>query len=172
MVNQAKMFALTDLVEKLKDAKTSALIDYQGLTAKQITKLRDQVKEVGGQIQVFKNTLITRALTQLGIELDQSLEGPTALVFSNEDEASALKIVDQTARELEKPKFKAGVYQKRLLPLIELERFVKLPSREVLISQFIGGLTNPLSRLINSLNFNQRKLVLVLKQVSEKGGEN
>jgi len=171
MVSQAKVFALEDLIEKIKTAKSAALIDYQGLTANQITDLRRKVKEAGGKIQVFKNTLITRALAQLGIELDQPLQGPTALVFANEDETAPLKIIDQSVKEIEKPEFKLGIFNQRLLSLEELKRLVGLPSKEALIAQFAGGLANPLSRLINSLNFNQRKLVLVLNQIAEKGGE-
>jgi len=172
MVNQTKIFALDDLIEKLKGAKSVALINYQGLTAGQINDLRNKAKETGGQIQVFKNTLITRALAQLGIELDQSLTGPTALVFSNETEIATLKVINQSIKEIEKPEFKLGIFENKLLSLEKLKRLVGLPSKEILIAQLIGGLTNPLHRLINTFNYNQRKLVLVLKQITEKGGEN
>lgn len=171
MVNQTKIFALDDLIEKIKATKSAALINYQGLTAEQINDLRNKAREAGGRIQVFKNTLIARALAQLGIELDQPLVGPTALVFSNEDEITALKVIDQSIKEIEKPEFKLGLFENKLLSLEELKKLVSLPSKKILIGQFVGGLINPLSRLINTLNFNQRKLILVLKQVVEKGGE-
>ncbi len=172
MVSQAKIYAVTDLAEKLKTAKTTALIDYQGLTAKQIAELRSKVKEAGGQIQVIKNTLISRALAKVGIELDKPLVGPTALVFANENEIESLKIIDEAGQELEKPEFKLGIYQKKLLSIDQLQKFVKLPGREVLLSQIISGLTNPLSRLVYGLKFNQIKLILMLKEVmNSKGGE-
>lgn len=172
MVNQAKIFAVQDLTEKLKAARAVALIDYQGLTAEQIAELRRKIKEAGGSVQVIKNTLISRALAQLGISLDQKLTGPTAIVFANEDEVSPLKLVDETAKQFEKPEFKLGVYQGKLLTKDRLQQLVQLPSRETLLAQIVGGLANPLSRLVYSLKFNQTKLVLVLKQIAEKGGEN
>ncbi len=168
MVNQAKIFAVQDLAEKLKSAKAVALIDYQGLTAEQLATLRHQVKEAGGAIQVVKNTLIMRALAQLGIALDQKLTGPTAVVFAYEDEISPLKLVDETAKQLEKPEFKIGLYQGRVLAQTQLKQLVKLPSRETLLAQIVGGLANPLARLAQGLKFNQTKLVLVLKQIAEK----
>lgn len=172
MVNQAKIYAVTDLAEKIKAAKTTVLIDYQGLTAKQIARLRSQIKESGGLIQVAKNTLITRALAQLGIGLDQILDGPTAIVFANEDEVSPLKIILRAAKELEKPEFKLGIYQKSLLSALEVKNLAGLPNREILLAQTIGSFNNPLFRLIQSLKSNQAKLILILKQIKEKGGEN
>lgn len=172
MVNQTKIFAVQDLTEKLKAAKTVALIDYQGLTAEQIAELRRKIGEAGGTIQVVKNTLISRALAQLGISLDQKLTGPTAVLFANEDEISPLKLIEEAAKQFEKPEFKLGVYQGKLLTKDRLHQLVQLPSRETILAQIIGGLANPLSRLVYSLKSNQTKLVLVLKQVAEKGGEN
>lgn len=170
MTNQTKIFAVEDVLAKMKEAKNIALIDYQGLTAEQIRKLRREVRLAGGQIQVIKNSLISRALSLLGVSLDTPLTGPTALIFANDDEITPLAIVAKMTKELEKPKFKLGVYQNKILAAEEVERFVKLPPREALLAQFVGGLANPLSRLIYALKFNQIKLLLILKEVSKKNG--
>ena len=171
MVHQAKILAVQELTEKLKTAKAVALIDYQGLTAEQIANLRKKVKEAGGLIQVVKNTLLVRALAQLGISLDQELTGPTAVVFANEDEISPLKLIKETAKEFEKPEFKLGVYQGKLLSKEKVQQLTELPSRETLLAQLAADLANPLSRLIFDLKYHQTKLVLVLKQLTQKGGE-
>lgn len=168
MANQTKIYAVEDLIEKFKAAKTTALVDYQGLSAAQIAELRDKIKETGGFIQVIKNTLIARALAQVGITLDKPLTGPTALVFANEDEISPLKIIGDTAKKLERPQFKLGVYQGKLLSLEEVKRFVDLPGKEALLAQFIGGLASPLSRLVGALKYNQTKLVLLVKAMASK----
>ncbi|MFH1561630.1 MAG: 50S ribosomal protein L10 [Patescibacteria group bacterium] len=172
MVKQAKLYAVEDLVEKFKSAKSSALVDYQGLTAEQITALRREVTESGGQMLVIKNTLISRALAKIGISLDQTLTGPTAVVFSNQDELASLKTIDETSKKLEKPEFKLGVLDNKLILADGLKKLVNLPSKEVLLAQFVGGLANPLVRLVLALKFNQSKLVMVLQAVADKGGEN
>ena len=167
MVNQAKMFAVDDLSEKLKSAKSAALIDYQGLTAEQLAELRKKVKEASGVIEVIKNTLIQRGLAKIGILPSQPLIGPTAVVFANDDEVEPLKIIQQAAKVFQKPEFKFGVYNGEILPLEKLQRFVDLPGKETLLAQFVGGLANPLSRLVYGLNFNQTKLVLALKEIGK-----
>jgi len=161
MINQTKIFVVEDLVEKLKAAKSAALIDYQGLNAEQTAELRKKIKAAGGIMEVIKNTLITRSLAKLGIDLDSQL------VLANEDEVAPIKAVAEVAKEFKKPEFKFGVYNGKKLSLESLKRLVSLPSKQVLLSQIVGGLNNPLSRMIGSLKSNQTKLVLALKQIAD-----
>ncbi|MFH1601508.1 MAG: 50S ribosomal protein L10 [Candidatus Shapirobacteria bacterium] len=173
MVNQAKIYEVENLKALIEGSKSSALIDYQGLSAEQVRALRIAIGENGGIMLVAKNTLIMFALKALGIELSEKLTGPTALVVANEDEIAPLKQIEETRKQYEKPEFKLGVFQGKLLTLTELEKLISLPGKEVLLSRFVGGLANPLSRLAYSLNYNQQKLLLVLKALEkDKGGEN
>ena len=64
--------------ERLKTAKMAIVTEYRGLTVAQMTKLRREVRQVSGEYQVIKNTLVRRALkdTVYG-DLAKLLEGPT-----------------------------------------------------------------------------------------------
>jgi large subunit ribosomal protein L10 len=168
MINQTKIYEVENIKATLAEAKSAALIDYQGLTAEQGRQLRQKIKEGGGTMTVAKNTLISIALKQIGIELPAPLTGPTALVVSNQDEVAPLKAVDETRKQFEKPEFKLGIFQGKILPLEELQKLISLPTKEVLLAQFVGGLANPLQRLVQAMKYNQTKLVLVLKAVAEK----
>ncbi len=169
MTNQIKYYAVEDLTAKLKESKSAALVDYAGLTAAQINQLRKRIVEAGGSIQVVKNTLVKRALKNNKIKLEDDLSGPTALVLGIEDAINSLKEIDKAKDEWEKPVFKLGILEGKLLSDVELSSLVKLPSREVLISKFVGGLANPLQRLVGGLKYNQTKLTLVLKAIAERG---
>lgn len=172
MVNQAKVYEVENITEKIKSAKAAALIDYQGLDAGQTSQLRQKIKESGGSMQVVKNTLLTLALNNIGVKLEEELQGPTALVLAEENQIAPLKAISQIAEEFEKPKFKFGILDNEFLSSEKIEKLVNLPSKEVLLSMLVNGLHAPMVNLVNALQFNQRKLVLVLKAVSqEKGGE-
>lgn len=172
MSKQSKVYEVENLTESLKSAKSAALIDYQGLNAGQNTELRQNIKDAGGSMQVAKNTLLTRALENIGIKLDEELAGPTALVLANENQISPLKAIDEMAEELEKPKFKFGILENEFLPLEKLQKLVNLPDKHTLLSVLANGLNSPLVKLVNALEFNQRKLILTLKQIAkEKGGD-
>jgi len=168
MPSQKNIDSVADITQKLQSAKSSALFQYQGLNAADITSLRDRVKTNGGVIEVFKNTLITRALENIGIKLDQELVGPTAIAFCQENEVAPLKEIEKTCKEKEKTEFKYGIFDKKLLSFDDLKKILSLPSKSALISQFINDLINPLQRLVYALRYNQTQLVLILKVISEK----
>ncbi len=168
MVKQSKVYQVEEIKTQLQGSKSAALVDYQGLDAGQITTLREEIKENGGTMEVIKNTLLQRAFEKLGITLPEKLTGPTALVCCEEDEISPLKSVEKSRKANEKPEFKYGVYQNKLLSLDKLKTLLTLPSKDQLYANFLAGLQNPLQRLVQSLKFNQTKLVLTLKAASQK----
>jgi len=172
MPNQAKVDQVADITSKFEQAKSCALIQYQGLNAADISALRDNVRANGGRIEVFKNSLITRALQNLGITLPETLVGPTAVTFCNEDEVNPLKEVDKVNKTQDFITFKYGIFDKKLLGFDELKQFIALPSKSTLIAQLLGGLVNPLQRLTYSMRYNQTQLALALKAVADKQEQN
>lgn len=168
MPNQAKIDQVQEVAQKLEAAKSAALIQYQGLDADGISSLRDSVKTSGGSIEVVKNSLIVRALEKIGVTLPEELTGPTAIAYCNEDEIAPLKEIDKVNKDKEVTSFKYGIYDKKLLDLEQLKKFLTLPSKSALISQLLGGLSNPLQRLAYALKFNQHQLILTLKALEEK----
>jgi large subunit ribosomal protein L10 len=168
MTTQLKINQVEDVAKKISAAKSVALVQYQGLNAADTTDLRANIKNVGGSIEVVKNSLLTRALEKLGIKLPEELVGPTAVTYCNEDEVAPLKEIDKINKAKEKTSFKYGIFDKQLLSLDELKTFLSLPSKSTLITQFVGGLKNPLQRLAYALRFNQTQLVLTLKALSDK----
>jgi len=168
MPTKQKIQEVSDVVTKLTNAKSAALIQYQGLDAAGVTALRDKVKATGGLIEVTKNSLIFRALLKMGITLPEELKGPTAIAYSNTDEIAPLKEIDAVNKAKEKTSFKYGIYAGKLLSLDELKKFISLPSKSHLIAQFIGGLKNPLQRMVYAMRYNQTQLVLTLKAIADK----
>jgi large subunit ribosomal protein L10 len=168
MPTTKKITQVDDVVTKLTAAKSAALIQYQGLTAGDTSNLRAKVKATGGSIEVVKNSLIFRALLKLGISLPAELEGPTAIAYCNTDEIAPLKEIDAINKSKEKTSFKYGIYDKKLLLADDLKKFLSLPSKSALIAQFIGGLKNPLQRLVYAMRFNQTQLVMTLKAIADK----
>ena len=59
---EIKTETIKSLSEKIAKAKTIVFSDYHGLTANQISQLRNKIKNAGGELLVAKNTLISRAL--------------------------------------------------------------------------------------------------------------
>lgn len=163
-----KINQVEEVSKSLTSAKSAALLQYQGLTAADISTLRDKIRASGGRLEVVKNSLITRALAKIGLSLPTVLTGPTAIAFSDTDEIAPLKEIETVNKAKEKTFFKYGIYAGKLFTAEQLTKFLSLPSKSALIAQLLGGLKNPLQRMVYAMRYNQTKLVLTLKAISEK----
>lgn len=88
------------IVDEIKgyaaDAKAAVLVDYCGLTVEQDTQLRKKLREAGVVYKVYKNTLLKRAFEGTDFaQLDQHLEGPTAIAFGLEDATAPARILNE-----------------------------------------------------------------------------
>lgn len=154
-IRPEKQQAVAEVKEALQNAKSVVLADNNGLTVAQVTKLRKELREAGVEMKVAKNTMISIAAKELGIEgLDQYLHGTTTLAFSHADEATAAKkIRDFFAKEKE-PKFvvKAGILEGQVIDVNGVKSLADLPSREALLASVLGGIQAPLQGVAGVLN--------------------
>ncbi len=177
MKKQEKNFAVLDLAERIKQAKTIVLVDFRGLNALQMNNLRNLVREAEGELKVVKNTLFKRALDQAKMPALE-LTGSTALILSQKDELAALKAVFGFSKTYGLPTFKSGIWEDRILTREEIERLATLPSQQELFGKIFGLLTAPAIRLNQVLSGNEQKLVYILQSRLERmnskkeGGEN
>ncbi len=169
MVKQDKVYAVQNLVEKLKQAKAVVLTDYHGLKVSQMAELRQNVKKAGGEFEVVKNTLLDRAANESKIKIDSEvLQGPTAVLWAYEDQISPLKALVDFTKANDLPQIKFGLLDQAKAPIEKIKQLASLPSKDELKTKLVNTLQSPLCGLDNALNWNLRKLVLVLKA---KGGE-
>lgn len=170
MPSKKNISEVENLATKLEKSKSVVLADYKGLTVAQITKLRNQISDSGAEMKVTKNTLLSLALTKAGFpkeEIKDQLLGPTATIFSYEDEVAPLKITAEFGKDNQFPSFKAGFLGKTFLSADKVKELSQLPSREVLLAKLVGTLNAPLYGLAVVLQGNLRKLVYVLKAIEK-----
>ncbi len=149
----AKEEAVKKLAADLKESKLVLLVDYSGTSVEDDTKLRKDLRGVNGTSTVIKNNIIRRALEANGVkELDESLEGPTAIISSKEDYLSALKIAFKFSETHENYKFKGGIVEGEVKTAEELQTLAKLPSREELLSSLAGSLLGIISKFAVAIN--------------------
>src|SRR3712207_1490324 len=111
----------------------------------QSTQLRARSREAGVDFVVAKNTLTRRAADEAGVEeLSEYLVGPTALAFSEDPVASA-KLMAEFANQVESFVLKGGLLEGgRVLGEAEVVALSRLPGREQLLAQIVGGISSPL----------------------------
>lgn len=171
MANPRNSASVEELRGLLEGAHTFFLVDYQGLSAGELSSLRAKLREAGGRLLVAKNTLINVVLKDQGAEdLSESLKGPTALVLIGEDPVAPAKALSDFAKAHAKdlPVSKGGLLQGGKVDSSALERIAKLPSRQELQSELLGVMLAPLQQLVGVLEGPQRNLVSVITNYSDK----
>lgn len=139
---------VSEIKGKLEKAKSVILTEYQGLTVEEDTQLRKNLRTEGIEYKVYKNTLVTIAAKELGLEsLTTYLEGPVSIAFSYEDATAPARILNDFAKDHSKLLLKAGVIEGEFYDKAQIELLASIPSKEVLVAKLLGSIKAPLSNL-------------------------
>ena len=140
------------LAEKMKNASLVLLTDYRGISVADDTNLRKSVRTVGAEYCVIKNNITRRALKECGIEIDDALVGPTAVIIAQEEYLPALKAIYKYSKSNDFYTIKGGVLEGKVSSVEELTTLAQLPSREELIAKLAGCLLANVSKLAATLD--------------------
>lgn len=142
---EKKRLEVQELSSKMKSAKSFVIANYSGLTVQQVTELRRELRANGCELAVIKNNITRRAAVELGFsEISDSLKGPNAVAFSNEDSVSAAKVVYDFAKANKDLELKAGVVDGEYMDNEKIQVIATIPTREVLLTMFAAGLLEPI----------------------------
>lgn len=166
---EQKQAQVAALAEVLKNSVTGVIVSYQGITVEDDTKLRKSLREAGCRYQVVKNTLLSRALKDAGIDgLDPVLEGTTAIAMSEHEYAAGAKILTEYAKKSQTFQVKAGFIDGEAVDAAAVNDLAELPSKEVLIARALGGFNAPIQGFANVLSGTIRGLAVALNAICEK----
>ena len=155
---ELKQPVVQEISERIQGAQSIVLVDHRGLTVEQDTQIRRELREAGVSYKVYKNTMMNFAFKGTEFEgLSQYLEGPSAMAVSTTDATAPARILAKFAKTADKLEIKAGVVEGTVYDAAGIAVIANIPSREVLISKFLGSIQSPIA------NFAR-----VIKQIAEQ----
>lgn len=144
-VLQAKSETVKLIAEKAKKSQTIIVCEYRGLTVSQIQEVRRALRKENAEMNVYKNSLVERAVDELGYnELNSVLSGPNAIVFSEDVIAGAKVIAKYAKRHRDVLIIKGGIVEGKFCDAEKIKEVAKLPGKEGLISMFLSCLQAPI----------------------------
>ncbi|WP_375317124.1 50S ribosomal protein L10 [Spiroplasma endosymbiont of Virgichneumon dumeticola] len=155
MVEKQKTIDL--ITKQISDAKTTIVVQYQGMNVEEISTLRKELKSKGATFSIYKNNLFARALNKDNASLEASLVGPNAFIFGFEDDLATAKIVSNYAKINKLLVLRGGIFEGKVINKKELIAIASLPSKLELISMLASCLQGPV-----------RNLALSIKAVAEQ----
>ena len=166
MATVSKQETVTEIKANIADASAVLLVEYRGLTVKQISELRANLREAEGQMVVYKNRLTEIALRELAYpSLGELLQGPTACVFVNGDPVAAAKALKKFKTVSDKLVLKGGLLGMQVIDASGAEKLATLPSREELLAKLLGTLQNPMRGAVTVMSGPARGLVTALDAI-------
>jgi len=173
MLKQQKIDLVTKLTPKLKSSTSIVFVNFAGLSVTLQQKLKKELKKVGSDMTVIKNTLIKRSGKEAGITedvlTDEVLSGQTALILTEGDSVAPIQVIGKFSKENNVPQFKVGIVDGNFTDKEGLIKISTLPTKDVLFGQVVGSLMSPSYGLVSVLQGNLQKLIFILKEVSTRG---
>ena len=158
---EQKQAVVADLAEKIKASSAGVVVNYQGITVDDDTKMRKALREAGVKYMVMKNSLTGRACEEVGYgAMKEHLEGMTAIAISESDPIAPAKILKGYAEKIESFTILAGYLDGAVIDAATINQLAEIPSKEVLVAKFLGSIQSPLYNL-----------AYALKAVADKMGE-
>ncbi len=145
-VLEQKKAIVAELSERLKNSITGVVVSYEGINTEDDTKLRKELRENNVHYTVVKNTLLSRACDEAGLEdLKPVLEGTTALATSDSEYAAAARILCNYAKDHDNFKVKSAYLDGAVIDMDTIVSLSKLPTRDVLLANVLGADQAPIA---------------------------
>lgn len=146
MSTESKKSLVGEIKERFTGADAVIMVDYRGLTNKQIESLRGALREQGASMKVYKNTLTDIAMRELALPpMEDILAGPTAFVFGTGEPNAVAKAVADFAKAHKTLEFKGALVDSQVLDAETIKAIAALPTRDELLAKMLGTMKNPMA---------------------------
>lgn len=152
-----KQEVVNEIKTKASESTTFVIFENHGLTVAETNELRRKLRENDSEFKIYKNTLVTRALNDLNIDLGVQMEGPKAIAFGK-GAIAPIKVLSDFAKNHEALEMKIGMVDGEVADINMLNQLATIPSREGLLTMLAGGLMGVVRDLSISLDLYSQQL--------------
>lgn len=170
-----KLATVGELKSLFETGDGFVFLNNKGITLKQVTAFRKELRDKKVAVKVAKNTLIKIALKETGIELgnfESKFVGPTVVAVGLEDPITPAKTILNYLKNNDTVplEVKGGILKSegKTLDAAGVEQLSKLPGREEMISMLLGSLNAPAQNLCYAMNNSVAKFAWALQALATK----
>jgi large subunit ribosomal protein L10 len=166
---RTKEQVVSELHEKLKEAKLGVITSFSGMNVLKMEALRNALRKSSAEVKVVKNTLLGIASKETDFSvLAEHFQWPIAMVLGYKDPVEPTKVLIEFAKKNPELEIKIGALDGKLLTKSDLTALAELPSREVLLGKLVSVMAAVPTSLVTVLSGVQRNFVQLLNAYGEK----
>ncbi len=168
MSKDKKKIYIEEMKNFFKNNASVFVTHYQGLTVKQIDKLKAEMRKHGILFKITKNRITKLALEGSKFKkLENLFSGPTAVALSQDAIISA-KILTRFAKNNSNLKIIGGIMENEPLSPLDVEKIATLPTLKEARAKIAGILTMPAQKIISILLAPGSKIAILAHAKSKK----
>ena len=169
MDRRTKEQIVSELQEKLKEAKLGVLTSFSGMNVAKMEALRNALRKSNAELKVVKNTLLGIASKETDFSiLADHFKWPVAIVLSHKDPVGPTKVLIDFAKKNPELEIKVGVLDGKLLTRNDISALAELPSREVLLGKLVSVMAAVPTAFVTVLSGVPRNFVQLLNAYCDK----
>ena len=134
-----KQEVIDEIKSKVESNSSVVIFAYRGLTDEESKELRKSLRDTDSDYKVYKNTLMARAFNDLDIDLNDYLQGSSALAYGT-DAIAPIKVLADFAKKHEALELKVGIVDGEISDKEKLAKLATIPSREGLLTMLAAGM--------------------------------
>jgi len=160
---------VSELQEKLKQAKLGVLTSFNAMNVLKMEALRNALRKNDAELKVVKNTLLGIASKETDFQiLSEHFKLPVACVLSYKDPVAPTKALIEFAKKNPELEIKVGVLDGKLVTKQDLTALAELPGREVLLGKLVSVMAAFPTSFVTVLSGVPRSFVQVLHAYCDK----
>jgi large subunit ribosomal protein L10 len=167
---QQKELDVKQLEDRLGKIKAVVFTNFEGLTVKEATDLRNELRQRGVEYTVVKKTLLKVALKQAGLDsisIDE-YRGGLGMAFGYADEVGPARALYTFSKTHPTLKLIGGIYNRQSMSQAEVMQLATLPSKEELLSKLVWLVNYPMSGLVMVMSGVIKSFVYSLQAIKDK----
>jgi large subunit ribosomal protein L10 len=151
MERAEKREVVTALHDVFANTGVVVVAHYAGLSVADMTKLRSDMRDAGGQVKVAKNKLVKLALDGTDAKgISDLMTGPTCLAYSD-DPVAAPRVLVKFAKTKDKFVILGGTMGATVLDAKAVSSLAELPSLDELRGTLIGLILAPATKIARTV---------------------
>jgi len=168
-----KKETVEQITEDLNGAGAVYITNYSGMSVGEVNNMRGEFYEDDIKYKVYKNTLVKRAMEEVGgyEDLYPHLVEQNGFAFVEEELAAPAKVIKKLFEETERPKFKAAIIDGDYYGEDELDTLAAMKSKSEVIGDIVGLLLAPVSNVVSAVQAPGQKIAGALETIAEEGDE-